>query len=165
MAEAPGVKQPMITILPASPDDACEILAIQRRAFEAEARLYRHWDIPPLTETLESVIEEISTARVLKAVAGQRIVGSIRGIASGPVCTVRRLSVDPDRQGRGLGSRLLAAIELCHPQAARFELTTVMDGNIRYYIRRGYHVLRKTAYTSKITLVHMGKSVTEPDSG
>ena len=93
----------MITIVAAGPDDATEILAIQLRAFEAEARLVDNRDIPPMTETIESVIDQIELTRVLKAVDGQRILGSIRGVMSDNVCTIQRLSIALDCQGLGLG--------------------------------------------------------------
>jgi GNAT superfamily N-acetyltransferase len=149
----------MATILPAHPDDAVEILAIQRRAFAVEAGRSEEWQIPPLTETLESVIEHINSATVLKVTDGRRLVGSIRGVLAGSVCTVRALSVDPDFQGNGLGSVLLDAIERAHPQASSFELFTnsIMEENVRFYVRHGYQVIGGTPHSDKITLVHMGK--------
>lgn len=39
-------------IMPAIPDDAPELLALQRLAYQSEARLYGDWAIPPLTKRL-----------------------------------------------------------------------------------------------------------------
>ena len=153
----------MIRIFPASPADAAEILAIQKRAFALEALRSDVPDIPPVTESLEAVTEHIRSARVLKAVDGERIVGSIRGVMSGTVCGIKALSIELDFQGRGLGSELLAAIEQAHPEAASFELFTnaIMEQNVRFYLRRGYEVIDEfLVHSDQITLKHFRKVAT-----
>lgn len=149
----------MLTILPAVVADAPLILLIQQRAFAAEARLCGDWQIPPLTETVEMVREHIKTATVLAAWQGDCLVGSIRGLASGETCLVRALSIDPDLQGKGIGSQLLAAIEQAHPRVARFELLTndIMESNVRFYQRHGYKLMGKRIHSEKITLAFMTK--------
>lgn len=47
-------------ILPATLADAPEILALQRLAYQAEARLYADWSIPPLTQTLAELEAELA---------------------------------------------------------------------------------------------------------
>lgn len=47
-------------ILPATVADAPEILALQRLAYQAEARLYADWSIPPLTQTLAELEAELA---------------------------------------------------------------------------------------------------------
>ncbi|WP_406036653.1 GNAT family N-acetyltransferase [Micromonospora sp. NBC_00898] len=57
---------------------------------------------------------------------------------------IGRLSVAPDQQGRGVGARLLAAIEAaCAGRVDRFALFTGADSadNLRLYDRRGYRVV------------------------
>jgi len=151
----------MTTILRAELKDAEAVLAIQKQAFEAEARLIQNWDIPPMAETLESVLEQIRDAHVLKAVDGHRIAGSIRGILNGTVCGIHRLSVDQDFRGKGIGSALLLAIEQAHPDASAFELVTngAMEENVRFYIWHGYHVQARVRHSESITLVHMAKQM------
>jgi len=69
------------------------------------------------------------------------------------------LVVAPDHQGRGLGARLLRAIEDAHPRAARFELTTnmIMPGNVRFYLRHGYEVVEQIQHAPTIRLAFMRK--------
>jgi len=150
-----------IAIVRAGLDDAPAMLALQKLAFEPEARACRTREIPPLQETLEGVREHIRTATVLKAVEGVRLRGAIRGIATGHTCLVRVLVVAPEAQGRGLGARLLAAIEAAHPQAACFELTTnmIMAGNVRFYLRHGYEVVEQVQHAPTIRLAFMRKVV------
>jgi GNAT superfamily N-acetyltransferase len=147
-------------IVPATPEDAGTILAIQKRAFAEEARLCGRPDIPPLTETLEAILAHIQNETVLTAREEGRIVGSVRGIVSGSVCTLRALAIEPAMQGRGLGTLLLSAIECAHPLVTRFELltNTVMAGNIRFYERHGYRVEGIESYSETISLARMGKA-------
>ncbi len=148
------------TIVPAHLDDAPALLALQKVAFEPEARACQSWEIPPLQETVEGIREHIRMATVLKAMDGDRLVGAIRGIVSGAgTCLVRVLAVAPGHQGRGLGARLLQAIEEAHPQAQRFELTTnmIMVGNVRFYLRHGYAVVEQIQHAPTIRLAFMRK--------
>ena len=147
------------TIVPARPDDAPAILAMQKLAFEPEARACRTWEIPPLQETVDGIREHIRMATVLKALEGERMLGSIRGIVTGGACLIRVLAVSPDAQGRGIGATLLKAIEDAHPQVERFELTTnmAMVGNVRFYLRQGYEVVEQVQYAPTIRLAQMRK--------
>ena len=150
----------MATILPAAPDDAATILEIQTRAFAEEGRLSESQDIPPLTETLAAVIDHIRSHRALVARQGDRIVGSVRGIVVGSVCTIRGLSVEPEHQGHGIGAALLRALEASLPAVSRFELTTstIVEGNVRFYERYGYRTTELTRFSERVTLAQMRKA-------
>ena len=153
-----------LTIVPAHLDDAPAILAMQRVAFEPEARACQTREIPPLQETVDGIREHIRTATVLKAMDGDRLLGSIRGVVTGGTCLIRVLMVAPDAQGRGLGATLLKAIEDAHPQVERFELTTnmVMVGNVRFYLRHGYEVVEQVQFAPTIRLAFMRKVPLQP---
>ena len=127
-------------ILSALPADAEELLALQRLAYRSEAELYGDWNIPPLTQTLAELRGAFAALTILKAVEDAAIVGSVRAGLEGGVCRIGRLMVRPDRQRRGLGAALLAAIEARFPQAARFALFTGCEsaGNLRLSARCGY---------------------------
>ena len=147
------------TIVPARLADAAAILALQKLAFEPEARACQVWEIPPLQETEDGIREHIRMASVLKAVDGERLLGSVRGIVTGGTCLIRVLAVAPAAQGRGLGARLLGAIEAAHPQVERFELTTnmIMVGNVRFYLSHGYEVVEQVQHAPTIRLAFMRK--------
>jgi ribosomal protein S18 acetylase RimI-like enzyme len=144
----------------ARPEDAAGILALQKLAYQSEARLYDDWNLPPLTQTLESLTAEFADARVMKAVAADRIVGSVRARLVEGACHVGRLVVTPQLQGRGIGTRLMTAIEAEFPAVARFELFTGSrsSGNLRLYERLGYRRVREQTLSPAVTLVYLEKT-------
>jgi predicted N-acetyltransferase YhbS len=152
----------MPSITQATVADAGQILALQKRAYESEARTYNDWSIPPLSQSLGALVEEIEKTTVLKATEGQQIIGSVRATAQNGVCSIGRLIVEPKRQGQGVGTKLLQAIEAAYPNANRFELFTGSrsDGNIRLYRRHGYEITETKQISEQVTLVFMGKRAT-----
>lgn len=151
----------MYTISRPNLEDAPTMLDLQRRAFAEEGRRSGSEDIPPLTELLDSVIEHIQNQTALVARDDGKVIGSIRGIVKGRVCTVRALAVDPANQGRGVGSSLLNALERTLPDVAQFDLTTntVMESNVSFYERHGYRVNELTRHSELVTLAQMTKVV------
>ena len=152
---------PAWTITDAALDDAEAILALQLLAYQSEARRYQNWSIPPLVETLASVREHIARHVVLKALAGERLVGSVRGVVTdGGACEVGRLIVHPDAQRRGIGAALLTAIEGRFPAVPAFELFTGSrsDGNLRLYRRHGYVAFREEPLPAGLSLVYLRKT-------
>jgi GNAT superfamily N-acetyltransferase len=146
-------------ILRASAEDAAAILDLQKLAYQSEARIYDDAALPQLTQTLESMRDEISLLVVLKALHGARLVGSVRAGESEGVCRVGRLVVQPEFQGRGIGTQLMRQIEREFPQTHKFELFTGdrSAGNIRLYERLGYIRTREKVVSPAITLVFMEK--------
>jgi len=139
--------------------DAEAILALQKLAYEREARRYDDWTIPPLVETIDSVRRQIAEHVVLKAVADGRLIGSVRGVVTDGICEVCRLSVDPARQRRGIGSALIAALEARFPAVEAFELFTGNRSveNLRLYDRHGYRVVRTKVLSPDVSLVFLRK--------
>lgn len=123
--------------------DAGEILTLQRAAYLSEARLHGDYSIPALTQTLAELEAELADASViaLGIRSGGRLVASVRLRVRGTTAELGRLTVVPDLQGRGLGTRLLAAVDGALPaQVERIELFTgeKSTANIRLYERMGY---------------------------
>jgi ribosomal protein S18 acetylase RimI-like enzyme/DNA gyrase inhibitor GyrI len=141
--------------------DAPAILELQKLAYRSEAQLYEDWNLPPLTQTLDSLRAEFSTSRVLKAVEGGRIVGAVRAREADGTCHIGRLIVTPELQGRGIGTRLLRAIEARFPGARRFELFTGSRSaaNLRLYERLGFRRCREQTLSPAVTLVFMEKTL------
>jgi ribosomal protein S18 acetylase RimI-like enzyme len=149
-----------VLVVSAALADAEAILALQRLAYQSEARLYDDWSIPPLTQTLEETRTELARMTVLKACDGEVVVGSVRAVVQDGVCSIGRLIVHPEYQGRGIGTRLMLAIESAFPKAATFELFTGSKSlrTIRLYERLGYATVRTERWSEKLSLVFMRKA-------
>ncbi|MBN9791344.1 MULTISPECIES: N-acetyltransferase [unclassified Pseudonocardia] len=147
------------------PSDAGEVLTLQRAAYVTEARAHDDLSLPPLTEELPAVREELGRASVtawgVRDDRG-RLVAAVRVEVRGDVARVNRLVVAPDRQGAGLGSGLLAFAEGRLGDA----VTTVAlftgehsAGNLRLYRRAGYVETHRTG-AGTYELVHLTKART-----
>jgi predicted N-acetyltransferase YhbS len=149
----------MITIEKALLEDAPAILALQKSAFQTEAVLYNDDTIPPLTQTLESLAEEIRNLDVLKAVENGQIIGSVRANVESGTCFINRLMVHPLHRQQGLGTRLMQTIEKRFPSAKRYQLGTghLSMGNLRLYQSLGYRELRREPLNAKVLFVILEK--------
>jgi ribosomal protein S18 acetylase RimI-like enzyme len=149
----------MNQILRADITDAAEILELQKLAYQSEAMIYDDWSIPPLTQTLDAIRKEFTGATFLKACDSGRVIGSVRGSIHNGTCKIGRLIVHTEFQHKGIGSRLMSAIEAEFPDANRFELFTGSRsaGNIRLYERLGYNIFRTERLSTQVGLVYMEK--------
>ncbi len=142
--------------------DAGEVMTVQRAAYVSEAQLYDNPHLSALWEPLEDVRAAIESEVVLVAREGQRIVGAVRGRIEGPVCHVGRLVVAPDQQGRGIGRRLLLAVEEhAPPSVRRFALYTGdrSAANLGLYRKLGYEQTREERVADTLSLIHLEKAV------
>ncbi|NNK14731.1 MAG: GNAT family N-acetyltransferase, partial [Desulfofustis sp.] len=112
------------------------------KAYLSEAELYQDYSLPPLPQTLMGIEEDFKKQMILKAMSDGRIVGSVRAYAKEGVCHIGRLVVEPTYQNKGLGSRLLNAIEARFPAATRFELFTGERSKKSMYLyhKAGYEI-------------------------
>ena len=104
-----------------------------------EALLHETADIPAFTQTLDELKAELAANRGCVALIGPRMVGAVRARVDGDLLLIERLAVVPDLYGRGIGTRLLAAVE-ARSDAAEAELVTssLSEANLRLYRREGY---------------------------
>ncbi|MGH3388134.1 MAG: GNAT family N-acetyltransferase [Actinomadura sp.] len=152
-----------IVIVPAGPEDAGEILTVQRAAYAVEAQLYGDPFIPPLVESLGQIRAQLAgDAVVLKAVLGARIVGAVRAQFSDRTCLIARLVVAPDQQGQGIGTRLMRAVEAeitGRADACMLFTGHLSDGNLRLFRRLGFTETHRERVAAHLTLVHLRKSL------
>ena len=158
-----GVTEDDMLIELATLADAQEILDLQTLAYQSEAAIYGDYSLPPLTQTLDQLRGDFERQVVFKAVEGDRIVGSVRGCLREGTCHIARLMVHPEWQNRGIGTRLMEAIERHFAAARRYGLFTGerSERNLHLYRKLGYRVLRTERQTEKVNVVFMEK----PSSG
>lgn len=158
-----------VVIERAEPGDAGELMTVQRAAYVAEAQLYGDPFIPPLVESVEQLQKVLAgDAVVLKAMLGGRLVGAVRAQFSDHTCLVGRLVVVPDQQGRGIGRRLMAALE--DEITGRADACVLFTGhlsetNLRLYRRLGYSETHRERVAAHLTLVHMRKPLVPAGTG
>ncbi|WP_435299493.1 GNAT family N-acetyltransferase [Timonella sp. A28] len=106
------MSEPEITIALLRADTAGELLTLRRAAFVTEAQVYGDPNIPPLTQTLEELVEDLNKENVvtLGAWLGHRLVGSVRVELEDGKATLGRLAVAPDLQGQGIGTQMMYAV-------------------------------------------------------
>lgn len=151
---------PSLKIIEALPADAATILALQKKAFLSQGAIYSNYELPPLTQSLASIEGEFNAATFLKAVHHERIVGAVRFTGVGDGVAIERLVVEPGYQNRGLGTRLLTAVECRCPKGATLRLFTgsKSTGNLYLYGKLGYRETRRQTTDQGITLVHLEKT-------
>jgi GNAT superfamily N-acetyltransferase len=160
-----------IEIGPARPDDAPEILALQRAAYRIVAELYDDFTLPPLTETLDDLTALFDTHTILvarrtaagAAVAAGPMVGTVRARVVGGTAHIGRLAVRPALHGRGIGRQLLVAIERAVAPVDRYELFTGhrSERSLQLYARAGYRPLRTVRESDRLSLTFLEKVVAD----
>lgn len=139
---------------------AGEILTLQRAAYVTEAIAHADLDLPPLTQTLEDLRDELDDADVVGLGVWEygRLLGAVRVRRVRDAVELGRLVVVPDRQGQGIGSFLLHEAEEVHSTVDEIRLFTGEHSlaNIRLYERNGYTEIARTPAGS-YSLVHLMK--------
>ena len=152
-----------IIVMSATRSDLQTILEIQYAAYKSEAIIYSDFAIPPLTQTLPELEIEFERGTFLKALGENgEIDGSVRAFSSGTTTNINKLIVRPNKQGQGIGSTLLAAIENeCSNE--RYELFTGHKSvrNIKLYERFGYKIFKEEKITKTLSSVYMEKYTKE----
>ena len=143
-----------------TPEDAGEVLTIQRAAFVSEALIYGTADMPPLTQTLDEVRAELAEAKGWVARVGPRLVGAIRVRETADLLLIGRIAIAPDLQGEGIGRTLLEAAER-DSRAPEAELFTgsLSEANLRLYESRGYRVTETVDQGDGTSQVFMRKTL------
>jgi ribosomal protein S18 acetylase RimI-like enzyme len=144
------------------PGVAGEVLTLQRAAYVTEAQVHGDLDLPPLTQTLAELRAELAepACHGWGIREAGRLVGCVRVHVNEDVAELGRLVVAPDRQGGGIGTRLLRAAENRLPPAVReIRLFTGerSEANIRLYERHGYQRTHTTP-AGEYHLVHLSKT-------
>ena len=143
----------------AEKNDLQKILDLQYLAYQSEAKLFNDPSIPPLRQTLAEVESEFQKGVVLKAVdENNTIIGSVRAYCDNDTVYIGKLMVHPEKQGQGIGTQLLAAIEKEYQQQ-RYELFTSSKSkkNIELYKKSGYRIFREEQITDELKFVYLEK--------
>lgn len=149
----------MLTVRPATVEDAAAMRDLQQIAFAEEGRRSGTRNIPPLQEDVNSIVQHVREQVALVAMKEEALVGSVRGVKGDHGYVIRALIVHPSRQGEGIGSTLLRALETALAKPTRVDLTTntLMQGNVPFYEKHGYTAESRTEPIPGVVLAHMSK--------
>ena len=146
-------------IITADESDVEEILRLQYAAYQSEAEIYNHYDVQPLTQTLEQTLEEFRESIVLKAVLNGKIIGSVRAVEREDSVYIGKLMVLPDYQNQGIGKQLLQAIENTFYGKRCWLITGhKSEKNLRLYEKCGYTRFKTEEAEPWLTLVYLEKN-------
>ena len=139
--------------------DLQTILELQKLCYEENAERYNDFNIPPMVQTLEQIQDEFDVNVILKAEDESKIVGSVRAYENDDVCYIGRLIVHPDSQNKGVGAKLMAAIESKFPTVSKYELFTGYKDkkNLYFYGKLGYIFFREENMGDNVRLVLLEK--------
>jgi ribosomal protein S18 acetylase RimI-like enzyme len=98
-----------------------------------------------LIQTLKEIRQEFSQQVFLNALEEGEIVGSVRAYLEKGTAYIGRLMVKPDSQNKGIGTRLMQAIEEHFRMAGRYELFTGHRSarNLYLYRKLGYREFKR----------------------
>jgi ribosomal protein S18 acetylase RimI-like enzyme len=152
-----------IEIKPALLEDVETILHLQMRAYLSEAEIYNDYSILPLIQTLNEIKQEFSQQVFLKAIEEEEedgsIIGSVRGYLERETACIGRLIVKPESQNKGIGTRLMHAIEEHFKFADRYELFTGHKSarNLYLYQKLGYREFKRIPVSDTLVMVYLEK--------
>ncbi len=143
----------------ASVNDASEILEVQKAAFLGQARIYNNFNLPPLTQSLESMLEEFNHKVFLNVLLNGQIIASVRFQEVDGHVTIERLVVKPEYQNNGIGTILMKEVESKVLDAVSFNLSTGNKSirNIHVYEQIGYKIVNTETTDQGIELLYMLK--------
>lgn len=161
MSASPGPRpSPESTVVALDADAAGEVLTLRRAAFLAAGADHDDYTIPPLIEPLAAVHAELADPATLALGVreGGRLLASVSLRRVGEDVELSRFAVVPDRQGEGLGGRLLRAAESAFPDARTIRLATgeFSTANLAMYARAGYVETHRIS-VGRYHLVHLAK--------
>lgn len=156
--KASGIDYGFPSVDIAAKNDLEEILKLQKLAYQENAIRYNDFAIQPLTQTLEGLKKESEGSIILKVVEDRMIVGSVRAFEKNGSCYIGKLIVHPGYQNRGIGKKLMKAIEKCF-EGVRFELFTghLDEKNLAFYEKMGYRRFKEEKIHDALRFVFFEK--------
>lgn len=141
--------------------DLRAVLILQKKSYLSEAMLYNDFGIQPLMQTLSSIGEEYDNGTIfLKGVIDNKIVASVRATIKYDTVYIGKLIVDTEFQDKGIGQRMMKAIEEKFNDCKQYELFTghKSEKNIYLYKKLGYTEYKRQSTNENLNLIFMKKS-------
>lgn len=144
----------------AGKEDLQQILDLQKECYQTEAELHNEYNIPPLTQTYNSISEDFKNGMLfLKGTIKGKLIGAVRGQIKDNTAHIGRLIVKKEFQNKGFGQALMKEIEKELNNCRRYELFTghKSDRNLKLYEKLGYNECKRLEINHNLTLVYLEK--------
>ncbi|HTZ80645.1 MAG TPA: GNAT family N-acetyltransferase [Stellaceae bacterium] len=152
MAEPPSLRR-------AGAADAAAVRDLTRAAYAKWVRLIGR-EPKPMTADYDRAVAE---HRIDLWEADGELLGLVETIPAPDHLLIENLAVRPDRQGKGLGDRLLQHAEVLAASLGvaevRLYTNAAFAANLAFYQRRGYEEFRREELAPGRTVVHMRKRI------
>lgn len=142
--------------------DAELLHSMMVRCFQPFLERYEDYDTSPAAEPLEKTVrrlEDPATDYYL-VLEGEEPIGGVRTVAIEQGRRVSPIFILPERQGHGVGSRVIELLEERYPEAQRWTLDTIRQetGLVRFYEGLGYRRTgEEIVINEKMTLIDLEK--------
>jgi ribosomal protein S18 acetylase RimI-like enzyme len=136
---------------------ARQIHTVQMAGYQVESALIDYPDLPPLLESIEDI--QTSDERFLGCWCNDQLLGVLSFERQADVVDICRLVVTPEAARRGVGSRLLMAVEASEGDC-RLLVVSTAERNlpaVKLYERHGYHLRRRRQLPDGLRLVEFEK--------
>jgi len=144
----------------AAPEDASDLIEIQNLGFLEDFSKYG--ECPSYEEPLENMVDMITNAIVYKISVNGKMAGDIivRKKDEGWYY-LRTISVIPEYQNLGIGTRAMGFIEEENPGGAYWLLTTPAgtERNRHFYEKLGYRKIAEHRRSERLTLIEYKKDL------
>lgn len=142
-----------------NPEKAFDVLMVQRPSYKAEAAIIRYDKIPPLQDTLETLMacEETFYGFYLRGV----LCGAISCKRDNRTVDLHRLMVHPDYFQKGIAQQLLNYLEQQVKKADRLVVSTASKNKpaVNFYIKNSFKEIDKVITADGLSIVRFAKSV------
>lgn len=133
----------------AMPGDEEMVARLILEAFEPFREQYTPGGFADTTATADVIRERLMTARIWLAFDGEDAIGTVTALPEPEKVYIRSMAVVPRAQGRGVGQKLLDALERDSRERGFKKLylytTFVLPGAQPLYEKNGFYVTRETA--------------------
>jgi ribosomal protein S18 acetylase RimI-like enzyme len=151
------VEAAALELVRAGPDDAGAVRDLVRVAYARWVPIVGREPTPMTVDYAKAVVEH----EIELLVEDGALIALIETYRAPGHLYVENIAIAPERQGRGLGRRLLAHAEAKARESGLTELRLLtnarMEANIRLYRSHGYVIEREEPFSLGGTTVHMSK--------
>lgn len=130
-----------------------QILKLQLESYKTEAKIINFYDIPPLNETLEDLINSEETFYIFKE--KKKTLGVISFKIDNNILDIYKLFVSPNVFNKGIGSKLLSFIKVNFKDLDYIKVQTAHKNYpaIHFYEKQGFKIVKQNPINDSLEIV------------